>query len=214
MRTGIRIGTPGQMRAKSLFLSNAKRYLGVNGRPNEFTKWYAKKVQDGNFLRAPWCDMFVSFVAHKSGLADQVGQFAYCPSHVAWFKKNKQWGKTPKVGAIVFFDWNRDGVADHVGVVESFNGRTVITIEGNKGDRVLRVARSTGTILGYGYPKYPGDSVPSTHTVQRGDSLSGIAFTYYGDYSKWRDVYKLNKEVIGKDPGMIKPGMKLKLPQV
>jgi nucleoid-associated protein YgaU len=201
------------MKAKTRFLVEAKKHLGVNGRPNQFTRWYAKEVaKDDNFLRAPWCDMFVSYVAHTVGLSREVGRYAYCPYHVDWFKKNKQWGSTPRVGAIAFMDWDGDGRADHVGIVESFNGNTVVTIEGNKGNAVQRVVRTNG-IMGYGYPRYPGDSVPKTHTVQRGDSLSGIALHYYSDYSRWRDIYKTNRKLIGNDPALIKPGMRLTLPK-
>jgi nucleoid-associated protein YgaU len=201
------------MKSTTTFLSNAKKYLGVSGRPNKFTQWYANKVaSDSGFLRAPWCDMFVSYVAMESGLSKEVGRFAFCPFHVAWFKKQKRWGKTPKVGAIAFFDWDRDGKADHVGIVEAVKGNTVITIEGNKNDGVRRVVRSSG-VLGYGYPPFPGGAVPPTYTVQEGDSLSSIAFHFYGDYGRWRDIYKMNRKAIGPNPGMIRPGMKLALPK-
>lgn len=211
MRIGIRTGKT--MKSRSLFLAKAKSLIGIHGRPNVATRWYANQVaKDKAFLTAPWCDMFMSYVAHGTGLSKVVGTFAYCPSHVKWFKDNGRWGKTPKVGALVFYDWNRDGEADHVGVVESFRGNTIIAIEGNKGDAAVRVERSSG-MLGYGYPKYPGDAVPSTYVVKKGDSLSLIAFQFYSDYSKWRDIYKLNKKAIGPNPGIIKPGLRLTLPR-
>lgn len=200
------------MNSRTLILAYAKKHLRISGRPNEFTRWYAGR-HGKEFLTAPWCDMFVSYIAHLAGVGNAVGEFAYTPYHVAWFKKNKQWGKTPKVGAIVFFDWNKDELADHVGIVESFKGNKVITIEGNKGDRVQRVERTSG-ILGYGYPSYPNTSVPKTYVVQKGDSLVGIAFHTYSDYSKWRDIYKANVKTIGKNPALIKPGMKLVLPNL
>jgi len=212
MRNGLR--PPGKtMNSRTQTLAYAKKYLGVSGRPNEFTKWYAKK-HGSEFLKAAWCDMFVSYIAHLSGVGNVVGEFAYTPSHVAWFKAKKQWGKTPKVGAIVFFDWNKDGQADHVGIVESFKGNRIITIEGNRGDRVERVERNPGVILGYGYPAYPNASIPKVYTVQKGDSLVSIAFHTYSDYSKWRDIYKANLKVIGRDPALIQPGMKLTLPNL
>lgn len=200
------------MNSRTAFLAKAKKFIGTSGRPNTFTKWYSAK-HGSAFLKAAWCDMFVSWAAYSCGLSKEVGEFAYTPFHVEWFKKNKQWGKTPKVGAIVFFDWDRDGLADHVGIVESFKGNKVITIEGNKGDKVMRVERTSG-ILGYGYPAYPNTSIPKTYTVVKGDSLVSIAFHTYSDYSKWRDIYKANVKVIGKDPALIKPGMKLTLPNL
>lgn len=55
-------------------------------------------------------------------------------------------------------------------------------------------------------PKAPGA------TVKKGDSLSRIAKKLLGDASRWKEIYALNKDVIGKNPDLIKPGMKLKLP--
>lgn len=113
----------------------------------------------------PWCDQFVSFCAHKAGAAGIIGRFQYCPSHVAWFKARGQWGTTPRPGAIAFFDWTGDGVADHVGFVEATpGGGRVQTLEGNARaegstapaarDGVFRRYRSTSLVLGYGHPAY------------------------------------------------------------
>ncbi|MFR3090331.1 MAG: CHAP domain-containing protein [Eggerthella lenta] len=53
---------------------------------------------------------------------------------------------------IVFFDWDGDGVSDHVGIVESCDGSTVRTIEGNSDDACRRSAYGVGSpfIMGYG----------------------------------------------------------------
>ena len=48
-----------------------------------------------------------------------------------------------------------------------------------------------------------------TYTVKRGDTLSGIAAIYGLNYKR---IYAVNKDVIGSDPNLIKPGMKLKIP--
>jgi hypothetical protein len=52
----------------------------------------------------------------------------------------------------VFFDWDGDGVSDHVGIVESCDGSTVRTIEGNSDDACRRSAYGVGSpfIMGYG----------------------------------------------------------------
>lgn len=41
-------------------------------------------------------------------------------------------------GCIIFFDWNGDGNADHVGIVERIEGSTVHTIEGYSSNSVRR----------------------------------------------------------------------------
>ena len=46
------------------------------------------------------------------------------------------------------------------------------------------------------------------YTVKKGDSLSKIA-THYG--IKWKDIFEANKDII-KNPDVIQPGWKLKIP--
>ena len=46
------------------------------------------------------------------------------------------------------------------------------------------------------------------YTVKKGDSLSKIA-SHYG--IKWKDIFEANKDVI-KNPDLIQPGWKLKIP--
>lgn len=54
------------------------------------------------------------------------------------------------------------------------------------------------------------------HVVAAGDSLSKIAQRYYksGDRDKWMRIYEANKDVIGDDPSLIKPGQVLKIPRL
>jgi len=51
-----------------------------------------------------------------------------------------------------------------------------------------------------------------TYTVESGDNLSAIAQQELGDANRWREIYELNKDVIGDDPDLIQPGTELKLP--
>jgi nucleoid-associated protein YgaU len=53
------------------------------------------------------------------------------------------------------------------------------------------------------------------HTVESGETLSGIAQEYYKSATKedWMAIYEANKSVIGDDPNVIKPGMVLKIPE-
>lgn len=50
------------------------------------------------------------------------------------------------------FDWDHDGVSDHVGIVESCDGTTVYTVEGNSGDAVKENSYTvhSASIMGYG----------------------------------------------------------------
>jgi len=57
-------------------------------------------------------------------------------------------------------------------------------------------------------------SVDRTYTVRPGDSLSKIAKSLLGDAKKWRLLYDANKDVVGNNPDLIKPGQVLKIPKV
>lgn len=49
-------------------------------------------------------------------------------------------------------------------------------------------------------------------TVIKGDTLSDLAYIYCGKASKWPQIYKANKRVIGSNPNLIKPGQRLYIP--
>lgn len=55
--------------------------------------------------------------------------------------------------------------------------------------------------------KADGTSV-QTYTVKKGDTLSGIASKYR---TTWQKIYDKNKDVIGDNPNLIKPGQVLKI---
>lgn len=59
-------------------------------------------------------------------------------------------------------------------------------------------------------PQTAGQDV---YTVQSGDSLSKIAKKHYGDMNSWRKIYDANKQTIGDNPDLIKPGQRLVIPR-
>ncbi len=133
-------------------LNVAKAQMGNKGGQKYWSWW-------GYGSRQPWCAMFVSWVANENGLIDKgvIPKFQACRAGVAWFKNAGQWkgnSYSPKPGDIVFFDWDHNGVSDHVGIVEYVSNGKIHTIEGNVSDSVGRRTRTTGDILGYGIPKY------------------------------------------------------------
>ena len=60
--------------------------------------------------------------------------------------------------------------------------------------------------------KAAAETATKTHTVESGENLSAIAEQELGSQSRWKEIYELNKDVIGKNPDLIQPGMELKLP--
>ena len=60
-------------------------------------------------------------------------------------------------GDIIFFDWEQDGHADHVGIVEKVENKKIYTIEGNSdGDMCRQKGYNVNSkvIYGYGTPIY------------------------------------------------------------
>lgn len=55
------------------------------------------------------------------------------------------------------------------------------------------------------------DAGARTHTVVRGDTLSGIAKQYYGKANKYPAIFEANRDQLD-DPDRIKPGQVLKIP--
>ncbi|HSW89689.1 MAG TPA: LysM peptidoglycan-binding domain-containing protein [Patescibacteria group bacterium] len=57
-----------------------------------------------------------------------------------------------------------------------------------------------------------GKSDTTTYTVQKNDNLWEIAVAQYKDGYKWTKIYAANKNLIGKNPGIINAGQVLTLP--
>ena len=118
-------------------LDVASRYIGVSEEPpgsNKvmFSEWYG--------MTGPWCAMFVTycFVQAKSKSFIKGSKYAYCPYVLADAKASRNGLRViPKAdartGDIVLFDWNKDGVADHIGIVNIAPNKrkTFTSVEGN-----------------------------------------------------------------------------------
>jgi nucleoid-associated protein YgaU len=55
----------------------------------------------------------------------------------------------------------------------------------------------------------PKEAKPVLHTVKTGDTLFDLAKKHLGDNRRRKEIYELNKEIIGPDPGRIRPGQLL-----
>ena len=111
--------------------------------------------------RVEWCACFVSWCADQCGYLDSgiIPKFSLCSDGVDWFSGNGQWQSRsyePQAGDIIFFDWDGDGDADHVGIVEKCENGVVYTVEGNSGDACKQNQYTVGSssVLGYGVPAY------------------------------------------------------------
>ena len=111
--------------------------------------------------RVEWCACFVSWCADQCGYLECgiVPKFAGCVDGANWFKGNGQWqdrNYEPTAGNIIFFDWDSDGIIDHVGIVKRCENGIVYTVEGNSGDacRQNQYGVGSSSIYGYGIPAY------------------------------------------------------------
>jgi len=146
-------------------LDVARSQLGTTEpRTSQITKygiWYAKWSGNRAFKDTFWCAMWVSWVMATAGFTPaESGRFANCNPWIKWFKKQGRFNQTPKPGAVVFFSWDGDTIAEHVGIVESVlaDGR-IVTLEGNSTmpgvrDGVYRRKRGRSNVVGYGHPPY------------------------------------------------------------
>ena len=126
----------------------AKRQVGnVGGYP--YWSWY------GFNSRVEWCACFVSWCYNQAGKSEP--RFAGCEwEGVPWFQSRGQWGargyENLAPGDAIFFDWDLDGTADHVGLVIGTDGSRVYTVEGNSGDacKIKSYSLDYECIKGYG----------------------------------------------------------------
>ena len=157
----------GRSRRES-FMSVAESQLGYREKIQNGTKygsWYGLPGQ-------PWCAMFVSWCARYSGVPESViPNFSGCFGGVKWFKERGLWRTkeyTPQAGDLLFIDalednGKRDGLAEHVAIVERASETTIYTIEGNSiNDMVERRERPRDdSVLGYATPQYGTIGSPS-----------------------------------------------------
>lgn len=66
-----------------------------------------------------------------------------------------------------------------------------------------------------GVPSSSGEGV-AEHTVQPDETLSEIALKYYGHATKpyWMHIYEHNKDAIGDNPGIVRVGTELSIPEL
>lgn len=120
--------------------------------------WYGSPYED-------WCAMFVSFCLNYAGIPEEAfPREASCPG---WVKKlqsetcglyREPQAYTPKAGDLIFFDWDGDLSADHVGVIAELLAATetesasIRTIEGNSDNCVQEKVyeMNEAAILGFG----------------------------------------------------------------
>ena len=148
---------------KGNIVNIAKSQIGVTG-GDPYWSWY------GFNERVEWCACFVSWCAEQCNYYKEnkkedfyFPKYSYCDDGINAFKEHNEWKDRnedyiPKFADIIFFDWEKDGISDHTGIVEGvdFENKKVKTIEGNSNDEVKEneYTLTDDRIVGYGTPIY------------------------------------------------------------
>ena len=101
----------------------------------------------------PWCALFVSYCAEEAGLS--ISTSSNCDD---LYNGNPRSAGIDglRVDDVLFFDWDTDGVLDHVGIVSSLDGDLITTIEGNVDDTVKCCEYNLGDPTLFGYIRLSG----------------------------------------------------------
>lgn len=164
----------------------------------------------------PWCVVFIWWLFKELGASDLFCggmKTAWCNDVRDYAQRNNQWvTDNYKPGDLVLFNWDADGVLDHIGLVIEVNGNALTTIEGNVSEKVGQCTRSGITMVGAYRPNYAGTNVkPSpaptgSYTVVSGDTLSGIAARFGTTVANLVSANNIT------NPNLIYPGQVLVIP--
>jgi hypothetical protein len=160
-------------------LNVARSQIGfVEGNAEEtpYAIWYG-------IPNSPYCAMSVSWCFAQVGLSSLVSAqtlkgFSYCPAGLAWFQRQGcvvgKYAGQP--GDLVFYDWNSDGQADHVEILEAASADGITTIGFNTGNPndptnpktgCYRVHRPYMFVMAIVRPKYATLVKPTTTSTSK-----------------------------------------------
>ena len=137
-----------------------------------------------------WCTSFVAWcfwrlcgnVEAKRILCLTGDYGASCTAWAGYYKAKARLFTKPKVGD-QYFQRGSDGKPCHTGIVETVNGNTFTTIEGNAGNMVKRVNRKLDSdVYGFGRPKYTIES--EDEEMQRWKTIDDVPEGFYRDTVK------------------------------
>lgn len=143
---------------------------------NKFAAYIDKNCPgfyNGKKQGVPYCDVFFDYCIIKDcdgdyKKAEKVlcqpanSAGAGCVYSYGYYKAAKRTGKTPKLGAQVFFGTSEKSLT-HTGMVIAINGNKFTTEEGNSDNMVKQHTYTLGAkgskVFGFGYPKYDPEPV-------------------------------------------------------
>ncbi len=98
------------------------------------------------------------------------------------------------------------------------NGVATISGEAQSAEAKEKAVLMAGNIKGIGEVRADDLTAPPPvepveyYVIEKGDTLSAIAKKYYGNANDYPKIFEANREVI-KDPNLIFPGQKIRIPK-
>ena len=163
------------------------------------THYYGREVQGPEY---PWCLSFLWDAFRECGLSGLFlggGKSAYCPFVVQWAREHGRWVTGDyRHGDLLMYDWNSDGLADHVGFCLGMSAGRLDSIEGNINDEVCVTHRLPVSVMGAYRPAYENAEKPVQEPpaqaklydvklpmLQRGDTGSAVLSVQLLLIHKW-----------------------------
>ena len=215
-------------------INKALEYLGTKENPANSnnvifnTHYYGRVVSGSNY---PWCAAFVWDIFRLCGASELYYGGNKTASTVTLMNYYKNLGKfsttisSARPGDLVFYDWDNNGVVNHVGIVISVNNNgTITTIEGNTsfdeagsqsdGGAVARKTRTMNHVAGFAHPDYStasssvntvnveSISIDNKYKSEYGKHIVNMSDIIMNPQPKYENTHKL--EGIQTDPGEMK----------
>jgi CHAP domain len=158
-------------------------YEGANNE-SPYGIWYG-------IPNAPYCAMGISWCFAQVGLSHLIAAqtpkgFSYNPAALPWFQRqgmvvNKM---ESQPGDLAFFDWNGDGIVDHVELVEASSPGGITTIGFNTGspndptkEGCWQLHRNYLFIMAIVRPKYPVTIQPTVNISKNKKATAVVGAT-------------------------------------
>lgn len=130
---------------------------------------------------AAWCDAFVTYIFNEAGNASLFcsgKKQTYCPTTIKICAKDM--AQVPMYLAmpsdVIFFDWERNGVPNHIGFVRSkVSTDTINTTEGNTSNKVMNKTRPAKYVQAIYRPHFKGSYKLGTLAIDGNMEYSTIA---------------------------------------
>lgn len=161
-------------------IEQAKSWLGITEYDNRFVEIVnvyneIPGARGPALVSYPWCAIFVSAVFWKAVGESRFAEMA-CDAMIAKFQNLGLYSVSgkPNVGDVIFYDWDKNGTSDHVGIVTDVADGAYVIIEGNKSDCVgyRTIYPTYPYVKGFGFAsrlneEKPTESAPSSTVGQQ-----------------------------------------------